>query len=807
MKGFKKGLLTLTVLAAMSLMAEEDPIIYVNTFADEDINDNKCSLREAVIAASTHKAYNGCPKGQRYTSLTNIIQLEAGTYTLNSELVPNSSISIKGKEPADYSKKDYVSNDYPAQKAVETIIDGNNATRIINTTFSEKPAISLSNLKIINAKSSGIGGALLLGGETTLTNVSILNSSANKGGAIYLNDNKSSLTISAGEFRGNKATTGSVIDMSCLDSLNYTARNIALSGSTYIQNGSNNDSSMFEFCGQPNVSIISNTITENIAHSSSGKLIKFNSEQLNNSINLSSSSKLAMVSNTIVKNNANAIISYDQVGIKNLSYNILGFNTGKSCYYTAGDIANTQSANISLDTNALSLDLGNDQCELPKEILANAQTNTLSLAGLNFEDVLSTLQAAQDFTSYMPMYFPKDLNSAKDFVDVGKNGCAKLDQRGFTRSTEIKPEVQGVTNNTCDLGSVENLRFSLNNIAQTNEDLVKLLDYYQSEIDLFSDLVKDKNTKPEFLPYYKIRLSYFENLKKNIGAERKYRAIYFDPFSGNSPDELLNADGSRKTLILDTDNYDVITPVEVLGIGKLDTNKVFQGIYDNNLKCEWNPTLKHIVMYRTDDRVTPSGDTEFCKYTIQSKATKKIESAYLMGNFVNILPKTQAETSYVIEHGTLQKITVDPLKNANDDGDGSTSSLVNNRNKSPFYLNFKGEQQAIRFVSIPDSVAVAADRMGPCPAPDTSENCMGGNITIQLKNTLDPFNYTLRYVVYDADGMKSSEAKILLKNTAVAPNSVRKSGGGSIGWFSVLALLALGAFKYQNVRKKNKTEQ
>lgn len=57
MKHFKKGLLGVMVVAAMTLMAAEDRTILVNTFDDEDnVNMNQCSLREAIKTASLNKA-------------------------------------------------------------------------------------------------------------------------------------------------------------------------------------------------------------------------------------------------------------------------------------------------------------------------------------------------------------------------------------------------------------------------------------------------------------------------------------------------------------------------------------------------------------------------------------------------------------------------------------------------------------------------------------------------------------------------------------------------------------------------------
>ena len=140
MKNYKKGILALAILSTMSLMAAEDKTIYVTTFDDEDgENVEKCSLREAVTAASTHKAYGGCPVGQVDASMTNVIQLEEGEYKLTRELQPNSSLSILGKLPANYRKADVLTNTFPAVTALKTTISGQGKSRIFNTTNLKKP--------------------------------------------------------------------------------------------------------------------------------------------------------------------------------------------------------------------------------------------------------------------------------------------------------------------------------------------------------------------------------------------------------------------------------------------------------------------------------------------------------------------------------------------------------------------------------------------------------------------------------------------------------------------------------------------
>ena len=147
MKNYKKGLLALTVLSAMSLMAAEDSTIYVNTFEDEDgENMNKCSLREAIRASELNKAYGGCSAGEIRPTANNVIQLEAGTYKLEKELRPNVQVNILGKKPEDYGKIDVILNDYPALTAKKTIISGQNKTRIFNTTQDVKPELYLQDL-------------------------------------------------------------------------------------------------------------------------------------------------------------------------------------------------------------------------------------------------------------------------------------------------------------------------------------------------------------------------------------------------------------------------------------------------------------------------------------------------------------------------------------------------------------------------------------------------------------------------------------------------------------------------------------
>ena len=187
MKIYKKGLLSLMILTAMTLMAAEDKTIYVNTFEDEDgENLNKCSLREALVAARKNIAYGGCTAGNTGTGQLDRIQLQAGEYILKRELRPESAVKIYGETPFDYKTKDPLTHQYPARGPISTVINGNHTSRIFNTSETQA-SIFLENIELKNGYSSAEGGALLIAGPLNMTNTAIKDSKSDKaGGAVYI---------------------------------------------------------------------------------------------------------------------------------------------------------------------------------------------------------------------------------------------------------------------------------------------------------------------------------------------------------------------------------------------------------------------------------------------------------------------------------------------------------------------------------------------------------------------------------------------------------------------------------------------
>ena len=804
MKNYKKGLLTIMVLSAMSLMAAEDKTIYVNTFDDiDDQSSSKCSLRMAVKAAELNRSYGGCGAGNTAPSAQDYIQLEEGTYKLDTELVPKSSISMMGKIPQDYSKVDVISNDYPAKTALKTIIDGQNKTRLINTSNS-KSSISVSNVRLQNGKSNDRGGALYLGAATTLTGVSILNSTANQGAAIYLEGDNSSLTLTGGVYQGNQTSNGNlammgdVLAMSCLDNLVYTKRTLTFNNNSFIGNGSNLSKSTFEFCGEPTATLTANTIAQNKVDGSNGSIIKFTGDsRVNTDVNkLSTASSLGMVSNTIVENNAYATFLYDKIGLKVLSFNVLAFNSNRSCRYLLGEAKDQKNTGVGLAYNALSLTEGSQsQCDVSSEVLPEEQTN-INVSSNSLFDLLSNLQTPSEYTSFLPVYFPKDNKSETDLVDVNADGCSTQDQRGINRITDGTLILDPTVRNSCDIGSTEIMRLTAGDInGIVNTSLVTLLDSYQKELDFFKAQVANTSTNPDFLPYYNKRIKEYEDLITYTKASPNYRAVYVDPFKFSLPDETVSADGSRQIQHLTADNYDV--SVISRGVGAITgsgDNAKLEARPDDHLLCKWDANLKRIVAYRVDDGITQAGEYNFCQYTLTLKNTDKKSSGLMQVNFVNIAPIAKAD-SYTIQYGTDQKITVNLLENDSDDGDGPVSTLVNKPNKPAFYHDADGVELPIRLTSVPTGITVTPERTGACPYPDQKETCYGGKLTIQVKNNFNPFNYKFSYLVYDADGAKSEEASVSLNNTAATPNNQSSSGGGSLGLFTVLGLVGLVLYR------------
>ncbi|EPP5154929.1 CSLREA domain-containing protein [Acinetobacter baumannii] len=392
MKNYKKALLALSILATMPLFADStNKRIEVTTFADEDgENPNACSLREAIKVAATRKSDYGCT----IFSLDDnqAIQLKAGTYTLNKELVPNANISIYGygvnNNEQIWTEKDPLTNNYPALPELKTRINAAGKSRIFNTAENKK-TLTLQNIILENGVTSTQGGAIYAGGNVTLLDSQILNSQASKGGAIFLGGTGVNLSISHSLLQGNQAVTGSVLAMSCKEEPDYAKRDITITSSSIFKNGSLNSKSTFEFCGEPNAILSINTIAKNIADKINGSILKFTGDAVpgsttNPSTILSGSSSLNLQNNTIVENTAHSTFLYDSLGVKELRFNLIGYNLGSyACRYLLGPATDLKNSGFTLSFNALNLTNNIEKCDLPTEALTSSN-KTIDIANIPY---------------------------------------------------------------------------------------------------------------------------------------------------------------------------------------------------------------------------------------------------------------------------------------------------------------------------------------------------------------------------------------------------------------------------------------
>ena len=803
MKNYKKGLLAAMILSAMSLMAAEDKTIYVTTFADEDgENTSACSLREAIKTAKLDKSYGGCNVGRTLRndgSAPDVIQLEAGEYKVNSEIIVESHVNILGKSPFNYTQRSPITFLYPIREALTTTISGQGKTRLFNTVASQ--ASMVVNGIILKdgyaAKTSldkGNGGTFYVAGPLSLVNSEIVNSrAAAEGGAIYAvaMNNEKIIRIQDSLIHQNKAATyGSVLAMDCVGNLGSTETKLEISASSIVKNGSTDTASILDFCGYAKADISNSTIAKNTT-SVTGHIFRMANEI---SRPLSSFFTFSAINNTIVENTARSIIFYDNTGNSSLAYNVVAFNQGLSCEYAlnGGNPSKEQDADLFTAYNAIHTS-GSSRCVLP-ELAENSVSTNIDVSTNKITDLLTAYIEPSVNNRYLGMYYPIDRQSNTDLVNIGTESCEETDQRGIERLTKATLLFNPDAKNSCEIGSVEIRRLTAADISGLkNSSLTELLDYYQDNIDDINSILADKNTKPEEIQGLKEELKEYEDLLKYTKQYQKYRAIYVNPFSLVMPQETLNTT-QVQAKALNSQNYEIT--VQSLGVGSLSglgSSLIVQGApNDPNLKCEWKPDLNRIMMYRTDGKVTSLSDTEYCRYTIKDKQTGASSTGILQGAFVNIKPIVKNDEYRISAENNLT-VTVNPLENDSDDGDGPRMN-----GKAAFYCDKDGREIPIRIVKLPAGVSLSAEREGPCPGNFAGETCYGGKLTFSVKNTFSQSDYEMQYHVFDADELMSDTARINLKNTAKNTNT-SSSGGGSFGIWGMFGLLGLAG--YRRVRK------
>ncbi|MDH1407340.1 CSLREA domain-containing protein [Acinetobacter johnsonii] len=797
MKHFKKGLLGVMVITAMTLMAAEDRTIHVNTFEDEDnVNMNQCSLREAIKTASLNKAYGGCSAGNTGSGQTDYIQLAAGTYKLNKEIVPESKVVVFGKSPYLDREKNPITFKYPALGELTSRIDAGGKSRLFNTIT--KTSLTLENVILENGYSADEGGALLVGGALTLNNVQILNSKSDKkGGALYLvGSGEHQVTVNNSVLQGNQATVGSVLAMQCYAGLLDVKTNIEFRANSIISNGQISNLNTFDFCGNPKVAMANNTIAKNTVNTLNGSILYAVNTREHN---LSLESSFLFSNNTIVENSAASVLDYDDFGMKSLYYNVLAYNGNTSCRYVGSQtLSDKYDAGVTAGYNAF--DTVTSQCELAASarILDGTTDTNIDVKNVAIGSLLSSLTAPSKYNLFRPMYFPKVNSSGVDLLDTNsKLSCNDSDQRGLDRIVDGTLMLAPAEANSCDIGSVELRRLAAADIADLkNTSQAERLQAYENNIKELEGLIADKNTNPDFLIEFNEELKRYKELLAATKLHQKYRAIYVNPFQFVLQDEAVvnTADGTSALKEMNTENY-TITETQVLGVGVLsakdgvlDTSKLRA---DPTLRCEWKDDLKQIMIYRTDGKPTTSTEYVYCQYSVKSNATQATSSGILKAEFSNIQPIAKTD-EYTLNYGGTLKLNLNPLVNDSDDGDGPISTVAAEHQRPAFHRDANGKDLAIRIVRQDAGINIKPERTGSCPGEYEKYVCYGGNIEVEVRNNFSPFPYEIEYVIYDAEAEESKSAMMYFTNTAKNTNTEASGGGGgSMGGLGVLGLLSL----------------
>ncbi len=274
-----RALLSVSLLMPLSALALT---IKVTTTEDQNgIDASKCSLREAVQSINTSMAFGGCPAG--IPSADNTIALGQGVYVLSNELMISQEITIVGASTYRWKGDAFgttSSNPLTGERVTRlrplTTIKAAPGKRIINAA-SAVGDIELTDLVLDGgAPNSGIaandnGGAILSGVSLSLENVRIQNSSAQRGGAIFL-ARAAGVSLTDTTFQSNSAViTGGAIAMSCVADGSSVVRSVSVQRSAFRDNSSAGAGAI-DLCGDVTAGVVATTFSRNSSGATMGAL-------------------------------------------------------------------------------------------------------------------------------------------------------------------------------------------------------------------------------------------------------------------------------------------------------------------------------------------------------------------------------------------------------------------------------------------------------------------------------------------------------------------------------------------------------
>ena len=462
--------------------------ITVNTTSDAIVNDSNCSLREAIIAANTNSAFNGCLAG----SGTDTIEFSPSL----SQPFTISLTTIGKNEDSSMSGDLDITDDLIiiGVGSSNSTIDGNNTDRVLEVHNGSQLTLSGFTIKNGNPGAGVDGGGILVNGILTLSESAVQenqgNGISNDGGIVSLtnvnltnnsgygvrNHNLGSLTFEGGEVRGNSgggvynaASSAELTNLLISENLNgsgvYNLGNTSLTQMTidltdiWMNTSSANGGGVYNSGNSATTTISNSRIQNNTASAGNGagggvfnngimgisaSTIDNNQARTGGGIEHSGSNlnlKNVTISSNEAEDDGGGLYNRGSAVLNNVTMNANLGSTGANIFNDESSIAigNSIVANSDLNGNCFNsngfinsqghnMDSGTT-CGFDQ---TGDQTNVNPLLGLLADNGGQTVTHA--------------LNAASPAIEGGNNTtCEATDQRGVARP-------QGVT---CDIGAFE----------------------------------------------------------------------------------------------------------------------------------------------------------------------------------------------------------------------------------------------------------------------------------------------------------------------------------------------------------------
>lgn len=284
-----RGIRSRLALAALLILpsAATAATIVVDTADDADVADADCALREAIVAANTDAAYNGCAAGTGLLDRIEFVLAPPATITLVADLpTVTESVEIVGPGADKLTLDgddlylllafDTATNDGEFLVADLTLTRGWAAFDVLalrggGATVTQGETATFARVRFVDNQAENPGGGLYMNSTPAQPATVTLSEclfegnvaqGASGGGGLYAT-NGSVLTVSRSTFTGNQATgtSGGGAAM-VINSATATIRRSTISGN--LANGSGGGIFVFTTGVSPNdVTISDSTITAN----------------------------------------------------------------------------------------------------------------------------------------------------------------------------------------------------------------------------------------------------------------------------------------------------------------------------------------------------------------------------------------------------------------------------------------------------------------------------------------------------------------------------------------------------------------